>query len=111
MCSGDSATVDAMLADDVVYTDGRGYNLRGHAECSAGARAFYKLEPEYRFDEEQASTRGDVVLLRGIAHARDPRFNGELLLRAKVRDGRICEWEVNRHNALPLAKLLSSDES
>lgn len=108
LCRGDAATVDALMTDDMVYVDGRGYRLDGHSACSAAARAFHKLEPNYRFEVLQASARGDTVLVRGRAHADDPRFEGEILVRAKVRGGFLCEYQVNRHNATPLAKILVS---
>jgi ketosteroid isomerase-like protein len=107
LCAGDAATVDALMTDDVVYTDGRGYRLEGFAACSAAARAFHKLEPDYRFRLDDTSVRGETVMFRGVATAANPQMCGELLVHATLRDGRICAWQVHRHNAPALAKILS----
>ena len=106
LCAGDAATVDALMTDDVTYTDGRGNRLEGFAACSAAARAFHALEPEYRFRVDQTSVRGETVMFRGMATARNPQLSGKLLIHARLRDGRVCAWEVFRHNAPALAKIL-----
>ena len=107
LCSGDAATVDALMTEDVAYTDGRGYRLNGFAACSAAARAFHKLEPDYRFRVDETSVRGDTVMFRGEATAANPRMCGELLIHATLCGERICAWQVHRRNAPPLARILS----
>jgi ketosteroid isomerase-like protein len=107
LCAGDAATVDALMTEDVVYTDGRGNKLEGFAACSAAARAFHKLEPNYRFDVGQTTVRGDAVLFRGSATADNPTLCGELLVHARLREGRICDWQVYREGAPALAKILA----
>ena len=109
LCSGDAATVDALMTEDVAYTDGRGYRLDGFAACSAAARAFHKLEPDYRFRVDETSVRGDTVMFRGVATASNPQLCGELLVHATLRGERVCGWEVYRHNAPALAKILARD--
>ena len=109
LCAGDAATVDALLSDDVSYTDGRGNRLEGFAACSAAARAFHKLEPNYRFEVAQTTVRGDTVMFRGQAFADNPTLCGELLVYAGLRDGRVCDWQVYRHGAPALAKILSRE--
>jgi len=109
LCAGDAATVDALMTEDVVYTDGRGNKLEGLAACSAAARAFHKLEPDYRFAVAQTSVRGDTVMFRGTATAANPQLNGELLVHARLRGDKICGWEVYRHGAPALAKILGRE--
>ena len=106
LCRGDEATVDALMTPDVAYTDGRGNKLDGFEACSAAARAFHKLEPGYRFAVAETSVRGETVMFRGIATASNPQLNGELLVHARLRGDKICGWEVYRHNAPALAKIL-----
>jgi len=109
LCSGDAATVDALMTEDVAYIDGRGNKLDGFAACSAAARAFHKLEPNYRFEVAETTVRGDTVLFRGLAQADNPALCGELLVHARLRDGRVCDWQVYRKGAPALAKILSQD--
>jgi ketosteroid isomerase-like protein len=109
LCGGDAATVDALMTEDVAYTDGRGNKLEGFAACSKAARAFHKLEPNYRFVVSETTVRGDAVMFRGMAEADNPMLRGELLVHARLRDGRICDWQVYRHGAPALAKILAAE--
>jgi ketosteroid isomerase-like protein len=109
LCAGDAATVEALMTQDVAYTDGRGNKLEGFEACSAAARAFHKLEPDYRFVIAQTSVRGDTVMFRGTATAANPQLYGELLVHATLRGGKICGWEVYRHGAPALAKILGRE--
>jgi ketosteroid isomerase-like protein len=108
LCAGDVATVDALMTKDVTYTDGRGNRLDGFAACSNAARAFHELEPNYRFDVSETTVRGDAVMFRGLAEADNPMLRGELLVHARLRGDKICEWQVYRHGAPALAKILSA---
>ena len=109
LCAGDAATVDTLMTEDVAYTDGRGNTLEGFAACSAAARAFHKLEPNYRFTVNETTVRGDVVMFRGVSEADNPTLCGELLVHARLRDGRICDWQVYRHGAPALARILAKE--
>jgi len=111
LCAGDAATVDALMTEDVVYVDGRGNRIEGFAGCSAAARAFHQLEPDYRFTIDGTVVHGDTVMFRGLAVARNPALCGELLVRASLRDGCICEWQVFRERAPALARILTDDAS
>ena len=109
LCAGDAATVDTLMTPDVAYTDGRGNKLEGFEACSAAARAFHRMEPSYRFEVSQTSVRGDTVMFRGTATAANPQLNGELLVHARLRGDKICGWEVYRHGAPALAKILGRE--
>ncbi|MCA1662585.1 MAG: nuclear transport factor 2 family protein [Novosphingobium sp.] len=106
LCAGDAAVVDALMAEDVSYIDGRGNQIDGFAACSAAARAFHKLEPNYRFDVAETTVRGDTVMFRGTTEAQNPALCGELLVYARLHGDRIREWQVYRHNAPALARIL-----
>ena len=107
LCAGDAATVDALMTEDVAYTDVRGNKLDGFAACSAAARAFHKLEPNYCFAVSETTVHGDAVLFRGLAEADNPMLCGELLVHARLRGDKICDWQVYRHGAPALARILA----
>ena len=107
LCAGDAATVDALMADDIVYTDGRGNHLEGFAACSAAARAFHKLDPNFRFDITETTVRSDKVLFRGMVEADASEVGGELLVYIGLRDGKVCEYQVYRRGARALAPILA----
>jgi hypothetical protein len=106
LCTGDSAAFEAMIARDAVYIDGRGVRLEGFDACSAGAQAFHELEPDYRVNITETITRGNKVLIRGVAEARNPQLSGELLIQFSFRGDLICEWQVHRHRASSLVRML-----
>ena len=107
LSGSDASAALSMLADDVTYTDSRGYGVEGRDACSEALRRFFEMDLDFRIDPERVSQRGNEVLVSGSCSAKDARLNAKCLWRITVVDGKIAEYRSYRAESPPaFAKVL-----
>ena len=104
--TGDPGNLEELLAEDCRLVDSTGGWLEGRDNALSALRVFFSSETDFRIDAETIVLRGDEVLVRGRAEARDPRLAKDTLWRVRVEAGKVAFWQSYGAVDLPLARML-----
>ncbi len=110
----DVESVVAMMADDHLFVDGLGQELRGRERLREAWQGYFEKFPDYHLAVKEWFQNGRVVALFGTASG-TAAVNGELpaenrwkipaAWRVVVRDQKIVHWQVYADSE-PVWKLL-----
>jgi uncharacterized protein (TIGR02246 family) len=101
--AADVAGIADLLADDHLFIDSDGSEIRGRERMREAWLQYFRLMPVYTIDVRETFCSADVVVLVGWASGtvamRSPGSHGNewsvpAAWRAVVRDGRIAVWQV-----------------
>ena len=84
----------ALMTDDHRFIDPAGHVVAGKASVLKAWKGFFAAFPDYRNVFGQMVVSGGVVVITGHSTCSDKRLDGPALWRARVRDGRVAEWQV-----------------
>ena len=103
-----------MMAEDLLFVDGLGQEIRGRREVEKGWRAYFNWFPDYSIQVDESFSNGQYAGLFGYAQG-TYRLDGKLTLenrwripaawKARVRDGCISEWRIYADNE-PVWKIM-----
>ena len=103
----DVESVVAMLADDHLFVDGLGQEVRGREKLRESWRAYFAAFPDYHIAVKEWFQNGRVVALFGTASGTfavgqslpaENRWSVPAAWRAIVRDHSIVHWQVYADN-------------
>lgn len=92
----DVAAMTALMSEDHTFIDSREHAVVGRAAVAAVWEHFFERQPGYATHIESTVARGDEVFLTGHSDGSHRGLCGHALWRARIRDGRIAEWQVYR---------------
>jgi ketosteroid isomerase-like protein len=113
----DPAAIVGLCTVEHRFVDSLGSSLSGHAQLAQAWTGYFSHFPDYRIEIESLMVAGDVVLLSGWASAtlaeqpsssRSRSWRIPAAWRARVRGGRLAEWQVYADNK-PVYDLSSRD--
>lgn len=106
----DFPKVGRLLADDVLIVDNAGKELHGAHTCLELLRLTTDLAPDYRLEVEEMTERGDDILISGHTHSDASEVAGPTQWRARIRDGKIAEWQTYTKTLSPsiITRLMNS---
>lgn len=104
----DAAALAAVLSPDARYIDSNGDAIRGRDAVIAALMRLHELAPDFRFEINDTSQRGDYVLLSGQAISQDARLTKDTQWRALVEHGQLVEWQSYSPTLAPsMARILA----
>jgi ketosteroid isomerase-like protein len=115
----DVDSVVAMLADDHLFTDSVGQEVRGHERLREAWTSYFAMFPDYHIGIKEWFQNGRVVALFGQASGTfsvngtlpaENRWKMPAAWRAIVRDNRIVQWQVFADNE-PVRRVLAPPRS
>ncbi len=99
--------IAALLADDHLFIDSLGVEIRGLATMEQGWRAYFAMVPDYASTVGQVICDGHTVVILGTASGTyapdgvlqpENRWTTPAAWRAVVSGGRLAEWQVFADN-------------
>jgi ketosteroid isomerase-like protein len=115
----DVESIVAMLADDHLFTDSVGQEVRGKERMREGWAAYFAMFPDYHIGIKEWFQNGRVVGLFGQASGTlavngsmpaENRWKMPAAWRATVRDNLIVQWQVFADNE-PVRKVMAPARS
>jgi len=98
----DAEGVIALCAPAHIFVDSLGNRMSGAASLRAGWAGYFSLFPDYRIEVDHLAAEGDTFLLAGRAAgthvASGTAWEIPAAWRAKVRAGKLIEWQVYADN-------------
>jgi ketosteroid isomerase-like protein len=94
-----------LMTDDYTFIDTAGAIERGKDAGVAAWGGFFARFPDYRNVFATLTASGDLVVATGYSICAEPALDGPALWRARVRDGKVAEWQVDEDNAENRARL------
>ncbi len=85
--------VGAAICDDCLFIDSGGDAIDGAAACTAATAKFMEIEPDFAISVTDLTVVADEVLMVGTTTARNELVAKDRMWRAKIRDGKVCEWQ------------------
>jgi hypothetical protein len=85
--AGSIGRLAALMTDDHTFIDSDGKEHSGRARMLDGWREYFALVPDYRIDVKETFSRGDTVVLLGIAEGTFRKVPRISWIDAPVRDG------------------------
>lgn len=109
----DPLGVAATLAPDVAFVDAHGRRFEGRDTLMEGWRGYFATFPDYQIEIEKEQPGAGGVLLLGHASGsfrgrRDRAWRIPIAIRAEVRGGLVCLWQVFADTHLPLESMRGS---
>jgi ketosteroid isomerase-like protein len=83
-----------LMTDDHIFIDTAGSRIAGRMAVTSAWGSFFAAFSDYRNEFQNLKSAGEVVVVTGRSVCSDARLNGPALWRARVRDGKISEWQV-----------------
>jgi ketosteroid isomerase-like protein len=84
----------ALMTDDHRFIDPAGHVVVGKASVLSAWKGFFASFPDYRNVFDRIGPSDGVVVIAGHSTCSDKRLDGPALWRARVRDGKVAEWQV-----------------
>jgi ketosteroid isomerase-like protein len=84
----------ALMTDDHRFIDSAGHVVIGKATVLRAWKGFFAAFPDYRNIFDRIDVTDGVVVMAGRSACADMRLDGPALWRARVRDGRVAEWQI-----------------
>jgi len=112
--SHDVPSLVTLMAEDILFVDGLGQEVRGGRQLEKGWEAYFTWFPDYSIQVDEAFSQGPVVGLFGSAQGTyavggkllpENRWKIPAAWRALVRNERIVEWRVYADNE-PVWKIM-----
>jgi ketosteroid isomerase-like protein len=97
--SADIEGLTALMTMDHTFIDKAGTSVSGKATVTAAWTSFFMAFPGYRNIFERHREAKGFVAIQGRSACADPRLNGAALWRAKLREGKLSEWQVYTDSA------------
>ena len=96
----------AMMAQDHVFIDTAGTEIRGREACVAAWREFFAMFPGYRNVFASVRVAGSTVTMVGHSEGSSlPELNGPAIWTAEIRGDRVAGWRVWEDTAATRAHL------
>lgn len=108
--NNDVAALTALMSEDHRFIDSREHAVVGREAVTAVWEHFFSRQPGYSNHIDSTLVRGDEVFLTGRSQGSHPGLCGHALWRARVRDGKIAEWQVYRDIGVSKSDLGLIDE-
>lgn len=96
-----------LLSEDHVMIDSQGKEVRGKKQLESAWRNYFQLFPDYSINVQKIMTFGDERIIVATASAGSNSQHWELpvIIKAKVQDDKIMEWQVFADTKIPFDKL------
>lgn len=101
--AGDPERLAGLMTEDHIYIDSDGKEYPGRDRMREGWREYYSMVPDFRIEIGEIYSRGDRVVLTGIAEGTFSH-NGEILpenhwrvpaaWRCEVKSDRVSVWQL-----------------
>lgn len=117
--AGDLERLTALMTEDHTFIDADGQEYPGRERMHDGWEEYFSMVPDYHIDIQETYTRGDRVILTGIAEgtfSKDGDLRSEnhwkvpVALRAVIRDEQVAVWQLYV-NPEPMRKILNRMET
>lgn len=96
----DVAALTGLMAEDFLFVDSLGNQVRGAKSMESGWRGYFAFCPDYWVREDVMLSEGDTALLTGEAGGTldGQTWRVPAAWRAVIRDGHLVEWRVFADN-------------
>jgi len=85
----------SLIDDEYVFIDTAGTSIKGKHAGIETWRGFFEQFPDYKNEFEQIKEiDGNSVLVTGKSICNYEPLDGPALWRAKIKDGKLLEWQV-----------------
>jgi ketosteroid isomerase-like protein len=112
--SHDVPSLAMLMAEDLLFVDGLGQQVRGREQVEKGWRSYFAWFPDYTIQIDDAVSRGSLAAIFGSAEG-TYSVGGKLLpenhwkiptaWKVIIRDERIAEWHIFADNE-PVWKIM-----
>jgi len=102
---GDLAGLSDLLTADHEFIDSAGNKVSGKARVLDAWTGFFTAFPDYRNVVEHMAVIDGSVVMTGRSQCSDARLDGEVILVARVKRGRLSQWRVCDDTAEMRARL------
>ena len=81
------------ISMDCLFIDSAGDAIEGADALCQAVAAFMEIETDFAIKITDSTVVNDEVLLVGETRAHNPLVAKDRMWRAKIRDGKVCEWQ------------------
>ena len=107
--NGDVEQVMEMCADDIVYIDSLGVEVRGRAEVAQLLGTMQDMGLQLTLFPEKFRRFRDEIYVSGHFTGNDPRFNARCEWRMRFRGTKVAEYQTSRPDSAPsIVNILSN---
>jgi uncharacterized protein (TIGR02246 family) len=110
----DAEALAGLMTEGHRFTDSLGSVVTGRERMREGWRGYFRMVPDYRIEIAETLSEGVVVVMLGVAGGTyapaGERWTTPTVVRARVDDGKVAEWQVYADNE-PVRRLMRGERS
>jgi ketosteroid isomerase-like protein len=111
---GDVDGLTGLMTERHRFTDSLGNVVTGRETMREGWRGYFRMVPDYRLEIAETLADDAVVVMLGVAGGTyapaGERWTTPSVVRARVEDGLVAEWQVFADNE-PIRRLMRGERS